>query len=58
MTETRRAFVKKAAYAAPAILTMQATSGVAKAGSEKHPGNGGGTDLNPHKKPKKSKKNR
>ena len=31
----RRDFLKKAAYSAPAILTLQATSGVAKAGSEK-----------------------
>jgi hypothetical protein len=32
---TRRALLKKAAYAAPAVLTLQATSAVAKAGSEK-----------------------
>jgi len=31
----RRDFLKKAAYSAPAILTLQAASGVAKAGSEK-----------------------
>jgi hypothetical protein len=29
----RRDFLKKAAYSAPAVLTLQATSGVAKAGS-------------------------
>ena len=32
---TRRALLKKAAYAAPVVLTLQATSAVAKAGSEK-----------------------
>jgi hypothetical protein len=32
---TRRALLKKAAYAAPAVLTLQATSAVAKAGSQK-----------------------
>ena len=31
----RRDFLKKAAYSAPAVLTLQAASGVAKAGSEK-----------------------
>jgi hypothetical protein len=31
---SRRSFVKKAAYAAPAILTLSAISSVAKAGSE------------------------
>ena len=31
----RRDFLKKAAYSAPAILTLQAASGLAKAGSEK-----------------------
>jgi hypothetical protein len=30
---SRRAFVKKASYVAPAILTLQAFSSVAKAGS-------------------------
>jgi hypothetical protein len=32
---TRREVLKKAAYAAPVILTLQATSSVAKAGSVK-----------------------
>jgi hypothetical protein len=32
---TRRTLLKKAAYAAPVVLTLQATSAVAKAGSEK-----------------------
>ena len=32
---TRRALLKKAAYVAPAVLTLQATSAVAKTGSEK-----------------------
>ncbi len=33
--ETRRDFVKKAAYVAPAILTLKATPSYAKSGSEK-----------------------
>jgi hypothetical protein len=45
----RRDFLKKAAYSAPAILTLQATSGVAKAGSEKPTTSPTGT------KPKKKK---
>jgi hypothetical protein len=48
---TRRGLLKKAAYAAPAILTLQATSALAKAGSEKEP-----RDLREPKKPKKLKK--
>jgi hypothetical protein len=32
---TRRALLKKAAYVAPVVLTLQATSAVAKAGSVK-----------------------
>ena len=32
---TRRELLKKAAYVAPMVLTLQATSAVAKAGSEK-----------------------
>ena len=43
---SRRAFVKKAAYVAPAVLSLQAFSAVAKAGSNK--------DEKP-KKPKKPK---
>jgi hypothetical protein len=34
-SKSRREFVKKAAYIAPAILTLQAASSVAKAGSVK-----------------------
>ena len=34
---TRRGLLKKAAYAAPVILTLQATSALAKSGSEKEP---------------------
>jgi len=34
-SNTRREFVKKAAYIAPAILTMSATPAFAKSGSEK-----------------------
>ena len=45
---TRRGLLKKAAYAAPAILTLQATSALAKSGSEKEP--------REPKKPKKLKK--
>jgi hypothetical protein len=35
---SRREFVKKAAYAAPLILTLQAAPAFAKQGSDKHPG--------------------
>jgi hypothetical protein len=45
--DSRRGFVKKAAYVAPAILTLAATPAFAKSGSEKHeklP-----KDPNPHK---------
>jgi hypothetical protein len=48
---TRRGLLKKAAYAAPAILTLQATSALAKSGSEKEP-----RDLREPKEPKKPKK--
>jgi hypothetical protein len=48
---TRRALLKKAAYAAPAVLTLQATSAVAKAGSQKEQAT---TPTKP-KKPKKKK---
>jgi hypothetical protein len=34
-SETRRDFFKKAAYVAPAILTLQAAPSYAKSGSEK-----------------------
>lgn len=34
-SETRRNFVKKAAYVAPAILTLRAAPSYAKSGSEK-----------------------
>ena len=50
----RRDFLKKAAYSAPAILTLQATSGVAKAGSEKPTTSP--TDTKPRKPPKPKKK--
>ena len=46
----RRDFLKKAAYSAPAILTLQAASGVAKAGSEKP-----ATETTEPKLPKPSK---
>lgn len=49
--ETRRAFVKKAAYVAPVVLTLAAAPAFAKAGSEK----GDKADKGDHpKKPKKS----
>ena len=47
---TRRGLLKKAAYAAPVIFTLQATSALAKSGSEKEP-----LEKKP-KKPKKAKK--
>ena len=50
---TRRGLLKKAAYAAPAILTLQATSALAKSGSEKEP-----RELSEPKKLKKLKKRR
>ena len=46
----RRDFLKKAAYSAPAVLTLQAVSGLAKAGSDKSD-----TEKKPKKKPKKTK---
>ena len=46
---TRRGLLRKAAYAAPVVLTFQATSSVAKAGSVKEP-------LTKPTKPKKPKK--
>lgn len=45
---TRRVLLKKAAYVAPLVLTLQATSAVAKSGSEK------GLEKE-HQKPKKLK---
>lgn len=45
---TRRALLKRAAYVAPMVLTLQATSAVAKSGSEK--------EQPKLKKPKKPKK--
>jgi hypothetical protein len=42
-SEARRKFVKRAAYVAPAILTLQAAPSYAKSGSEK-PGKGGKKD--------------
>ena len=48
---TRRDLLKKAAYAAPVVLTLQATSALAKSGSEKEP-----TEATDPKKPKKAKK--
>jgi hypothetical protein len=47
---TRRGLLKKAAYAAPVIFTLQATSALAKSGSEKEP-----LEKKP-KRPKKAKK--
>jgi len=48
---TRRDLLKKAAYAAPVVLTLQATSALAKSGSEKEP-----AEATDSKKPKKAKK--
>lgn len=51
---SRRKFVKTAAYVAPAILSLKATSAVAKSGS----GNSDDNDDKPGKvKPRKPKKN-
>ena len=51
---TRRGLLKKAAYAAPAILTLQATSALAKSGSEKEPKEP--MELREPRKPKKEPK--
>jgi hypothetical protein len=51
---TRRGLLKKAAYAAPAILTLQATSALAKSGSEKEPKEP--RELREPRKPKKPHK--
>jgi hypothetical protein len=48
---SRRGLLKKAAYAAPVILTLQATSALAKSGSEKEP-----KEPREPRKPKKPKK--
>ena len=45
--KSRREFVKKAAYIAPAIATMKAAPAFAKAGSEKKP-----KPIKPPKPPK------
>lgn len=37
-SESRRTFVKRAAYVAPAVLTLAAAPEFAKAGSVKNPG--------------------
>ena len=51
---TRRGLLKKAAYAAPVILTLQATSALAKSGSEKQPKEP--RELREPRKPKKPQK--
>lgn len=48
-SNTRREFVKKAAYVAPAILTLAAAPAFAKSGSEKGDKHGGDDDDR-HKK--------
>ena len=48
----RREFLKRAAYSAPVILSLQATSGVAKAGSDQ-PTTVPATTPKPATKPKK-----
>ena len=52
----RRDFLKKAAYSAPAVLTLQAVSGLAKAGSEKPETLPKDTKPKKANKPKKAKK--
>lgn len=49
--DSRREFVKKAAYVAPAILTLAASPAFAKSGSEK-PDKDGRDDDEPKKPPK------
>jgi len=53
---SRRAFVKKAAYVAPAVLSLQAFSAVAKAGSNKDEKPGSKPGKKPPKPPKKRKR--
>jgi hypothetical protein len=57
---SRRDFAKKAAYVAPAVLSLQAFSAVAKAGSndDQQGKDGSGKDKRAPKKPPKSKKGR
>ena len=60
MTQTRhnpsrRAFVKKAAYVAPAVLSLQAFSALAKTGSNNDERPGSKPKKNPPKPPKKRK---
>lgn len=52
--ESRRTFVKRAAYVAPAVLTLAAAPEFAKAGSVKDPWKGPGKDK-PPKPPKPPK---
>jgi hypothetical protein len=40
---SRRTFVKKAAYVAPAVLTLKAAPSFASLGSSRHDGNTGGS---------------
>jgi hypothetical protein len=55
--ETRRVLLKKAAYVAPLVLTLQATSAVAKSGSEKEPQNSRKEQQKPKKLKLKKKAN-
>jgi hypothetical protein len=51
-SNTRREFVKKAAYVAPAILTLAAAPAFAKSGSEKGDKHGGDDDRHKKHRPK------
>ena len=53
---SRRAFVKKAAYVAPAVLSLQAFSAVAKSGSNKDETPGSKPGKTPRKPPKKRRR--
>jgi hypothetical protein len=53
-SDTRRKFVKKAAYVAPAILTLAASPAFAKSGSEKPDKHGHDDDDDKEKKPPKT----
>jgi hypothetical protein len=55
---SRRAFVKKAAYVAPAVLSLQAFSAVAKSGSNKGEKPGPRPGKKPPKPPKPKKRKR
>lgn len=53
--QSRREFVKKLAYAAPIILTLQAMPSLARAGSSNPGGGGGGKSLSERRAVKRAR---